>query len=78
MKTILRYRYEPQFAIHSGLADASDTSIEITDTGVIAQEVQKVLPDAVQPAGSIILPNGQVIDNFLLVNKVKCISFCMM
>uniref|UniRef100_A0A336MI79 CSON000329 protein n=1 Tax=Culicoides sonorensis TaxID=179676 RepID=A0A336MI79_CULSO len=66
---VVKYRYEPEFAIHSGLADANDSSIEITDTGVIAQEVQKVLPDAVQPAGSIILPNGQIIDNFLLVNK---------
>ncbi|XP_063702142.1 myelin regulatory factor-like protein isoform X2 [Culicoides brevitarsis] len=66
---VVKYCYEPEFALHSGLVDANDTAIEITDTGVIAQEVQKVLPDAVQPAGSIILPNGQIIDNFLLVNK---------
>lgn len=41
----------------------------IIDTGVIAQEVREVLPDAVQEGGSVLLPSGEVIDNFLLVNK---------
>ncbi|XP_031628349.1 uncharacterized protein LOC116344084 isoform X2 [Contarinia nasturtii] len=43
--------------------------IEVIDTGVIAQEIREVLPDAVQEAGSVLLPNGEVIDNFLVVNK---------
>lgn len=64
---VVKYRYEPDFAIHSGLT--TDLNNEIIDTGVIAQEVQKVLPDAVHEAGSLILPNGQIIDNFLVVNK---------
>lgn len=67
---IVRYRYEPEFAVHSGLRRESDTR-EIVDTGVIAQEVREVIPDAVQEAGSVVLPNGNVIENFLLVNKVK-------
>ncbi|XP_037941211.1 myelin regulatory factor-like [Teleopsis dalmanni] len=67
---IVRYRYEPEFAIHSGLKRASESDTEeIVDTGVIAQEVREVIPDAVQEAGSIVLPNGNVIENFLLVNK---------
>ncbi|XP_026841222.1 uncharacterized protein LOC6592744 [Drosophila persimilis] len=65
---IVRYRYEPEFALHSGLRRQSDTR-EIVDTGVIAQEVREVIPDAVQEAGSVVLPNGDVIENFLLVNK---------
>ncbi|KAH8337950.1 hypothetical protein KR067_011628, partial [Drosophila pandora] len=65
---IVRYRYEPEFAVHSGLRRESDTR-EIVDTGVIAQEVREVIPDAVQEAGSVVLPNGNVIENFLLVNK---------
>ncbi|XP_055922032.1 uncharacterized protein LOC129953183 isoform X2 [Eupeodes corollae] len=65
---IVRYRYEPEFAIHSGLKSKKDNE-EIIDTGVIAQEVREVLPDAVTEAGSIVLPSGQVIENFLLVNK---------
>lgn len=88
---VVKYRYEPEFAIHSGLAKISNNHgannsakngagincggassnkfDDIIDTGVIAQEVREVLPDAVQEAGSVLLPNGAVIDNFLLVNK---------
>lgn len=61
---VVRYQLTPDFAQHSGLEKTS------VDTGVIAQEVQKVLPEAVQPAGDIELPNGQRIENFLVVNKV--------
>lgn len=88
---VVKYRYEPEFALHSGLGktghnlsatnkngnrfpgmdggDSSQNIADIIDTGVIAQEVREVLPDAVQEAGSVLLPNGAVIDNFLLVNK---------
>lgn len=81
---VVKYRYEPEFAIHSGLAampnihsnkldknskDRFKGIVDVIDTGVIAQEIREVLPDAVQEAGSILLPNGDVIDNFLLVNK---------
>ena len=41
-----------------------------TLTGVIAQEVAKVIPDAVKAKGDLLLDNGQKIENFLLVNKV--------
>lgn len=40
------------------------------DTGVIAQEVQKILPEAVKETGDIELENGERVDNFLVVNKV--------
>lgn len=91
---VVKYRYEPEFAVHHGLAawpnvhggkfdkngrkcdgmGGSDSNtmngmVDVIDTGVIAQEVREVLPDAVQEAGSVLLPSGEVIDNFLLVNK---------
>lgn len=100
---VVRFRYDPEFAVHHGLinpplpihsptkfnktnervnststtpstAPATPTPsqsniIEVIDTGVIAQEIREVLPDAVQEAGSVLLPNGEVIDNFLVVNK---------
>lgn len=90
---VVKYRYEPEFAIHSGITrtkadlnssintdekqdEKNDETLidgnkiaDIIDIGVIAQEVREVLPDAVQEAGSVLLPNGAVIDNFLLVNK---------
>ena len=65
---MVRYRYAPDFAVHAGLpADPNVAS----DTGVIAQDVQRVLPEAVHAAGDIILPSGRRIDNFLVVNKVR-------
>lgn len=77
---VVKYRYEPEYAMHSGLTGYSCSkdnaghhttyaSNECIDTGVIAQEVREVLPDAVKEAGSMLLPNGQMIDNFLVVNK---------
>lgn len=87
---VVKYRYDPEFALHHGLTNntpvvhstkfnetnertnshAQQHNVnDIIDTGVIAQEVREVLPDAVQEAGSVLLPSGEVIDNFLLVNK---------
>lgn len=63
---VVRYRYAPEFAQHSGLGIKHQE-----DTGVIAQEVQQILPEAVLPAGDIVLPNGQRIENFLVVNKER-------
>jgi hypothetical protein len=63
----VRYQYVPEFAVHAGLP--ADPNIA-SDTGVIAQDVQHVLPEAVHAAGDIILPSGRRIDNFLVVNKV--------
>ncbi|XP_066593418.1 myelin regulatory factor-like protein isoform X2 [Prorops nasuta] len=63
---VVRYRYAPEFALHSGLGPKPQE-----DTGVIAQEVQQILPEAVLPAGDIVLPNGQRIENFLVVNKER-------
>ncbi|XP_063925121.1 myelin regulatory factor isoform X2 [Zophobas morio] len=61
---VVRYDYEPSFA--------SQLSREArSDTGVIAQEVAKILPEAVRPAGDLILKNGTSIDNFLVVNKER-------
>ena len=38
-------------------------------TGVIAQDVQRVLPDAVSTSGPCTLANGEEIDNVLIVDK---------
>lgn len=65
---VVRYEYEPGFA-----AQLNRLS-ECSDTGVIAQEVANIIPEAVRPAGDLVLDNGTSIDNFLVVNKVrKCI-----
>lgn len=59
---IVRYRYIPEFLEQAGISEA-------TDTGVLAQEVQQILPDAVREGGDVQLANGDCIESFLLVNK---------
>lgn len=61
---IVRYRYIPEFLDQAGLSEA-------TDTGVLAQEVQHILPDAVREGGDVHLSNGDCIESFLLVNKER-------
>ncbi|KAL3209434.1 hypothetical protein MRX96_052362, partial [Rhipicephalus microplus] len=61
---IYRYRYIPEYVEHAGLKDA-------TDTGVLAQEVKQILPDAVHDGGDVLLGNGDCIEGFLVVNKER-------
>lgn len=77
---VVKFTYSPEFSTHVGLVNAHDT-------GVIAQQVQKILPEAVTTAGSLVLPNGTKFENFLLVDKVGVplslmiffkILFCLM
>lgn len=48
--------------------------------GVIAQEVQQILPEAVKEGGDVVCANGETISNLLVVNKVMkvqaCIQYC--
>ena len=60
-----KYAYNKGFAEQAGLSED-----EREDTGVLAQEVKKVLPDAVKETGDVVLADGQKIPNFLVVNKV--------
>lgn len=39
--------------------------------GVIAQEVQQILPEAVKEGGDVVCANGETIPNLLVVNKVR-------
>jgi len=66
---VVRYKYNPEFARLVGLSEE-----EAMDTGVIAQEVQKVIPEAVKETGDLDLGNGHRIENFLVVNKVRTVS----
>ncbi|CAH2988312.1 unnamed protein product [Chilo suppressalis] len=67
---VVKFNYDPSFAEHSGLLgyDPTAPSPQL-DTGVIAQEVRRVLPEAVKEAGDVTLPNGDTIPKFLVVNK---------
>ncbi|CAG5119575.1 unnamed protein product, partial [Candidula unifasciata] len=61
---IYKYTYNPDYAALVGIPPNSRE-----DTGVLAQEILDVLPDAVQETGDVVLSNGETIENFLVVNK---------
>lgn len=61
---VVRYQFTPEFAKQVGIKEE-----ELTGTGVIAQEVQQVIPDAVKEEDDVILPNGKKIEKLLVVNK---------
>nr|XP_021206634.2 uncharacterized protein LOC101741591 isoform X2 [Bombyx mori] len=67
---VVKFNYDPSFAEHSGLLgyDPGRQGPQL-DTGVIAQEVRRVIPEAVKEAGDVTLPNGDTIPKFLVVNK---------
>ncbi|OTF71548.1 hypothetical protein BLA29_001182 [Euroglyphus maynei] len=61
---IVRYQFKPSFAEEVGIDHN-----ELNGTGVLAQEVQRILPEAVKETGDIVLSDGETIENFLVVNK---------
>ena len=62
---IYNYKFNDDYADQVGLPERHRK-----DTGVIAQELREVLPDAVHQAGDLKLSNGGEVKNLLVVNKV--------
>ena len=44
-------------------------------SGILAQDVLDILPDAVRETGDITLENGETLENFLIVNKVTKLHY---
>nr|XP_033784757.1 myelin regulatory factor isoform X2 [Geotrypetes seraphini] len=61
---LVQYHYKPEFASTVGIDNVSET-------GVIAQEVKEILPEAVKDTGDMVFTNGKTIENFLVVNKER-------
>ncbi|XP_052800513.1 myelin regulatory factor-like isoform X2 [Mya arenaria] len=61
---LYNYKYSADYADHVGLPEDKRK-----DTGVIAQEVRDILPDAVVDTGDVRFKNGGEIKNMLVVNK---------
>ncbi|XP_008064822.1 myelin regulatory factor-like protein [Carlito syrichta] len=59
---IVEYDYKPEFASAMGINTAHQT-------GMIAQEVQEILPRAVREVGDITCENGEKLESFLMVDK---------
>jgi len=64
---VYSYKFTDEFADYAGLPENARH-----ETGVLAQDVKDVLPDAVIPSHNLTLPTGDVIQDFLVVNKVGC------
>uniref|UniRef100_H0X3G0 Myelin regulatory factor n=1 Tax=Otolemur garnettii TaxID=30611 RepID=H0X3G0_OTOGA len=62
---LVHYRYKPEFAASAGMEATTP------ETGVIAQEVKEILPEAVKDTGDMVFANGKTIENFLVVNKER-------
>ncbi|XP_036060972.1 myelin regulatory factor isoform X2 [Onychomys torridus] len=62
---LVHYRYKPEFAASAGI------EATVPETGVIAQEVKEILPEAVKDTGDVVFANGKTIENFLVVNKER-------
>ncbi|XP_062433674.1 myelin regulatory factor [Rhea pennata] len=61
---LVHYSYKPEFAATVGIDNTSET-------GVIAQEVKEILPEAVKDTGDLVFSNGKTLENFLVVNKER-------
>ncbi|XP_069486066.1 myelin regulatory factor-like protein [Ambystoma mexicanum] len=59
---LVEYDYKPEFASAMGIERTHET-------GIIAQEVKTLLPQAVRDTGDIVCGNGETIENFLMVDK---------
>ncbi|XP_064022271.1 myelin regulatory factor-like protein [Pogoniulus pusillus] len=59
---LVEYDYKPEFASVMGIKNTHET-------GIIAQEVKELLPQAVKEAGDVACDDGEKIENFLMVDK---------
>ncbi|XP_062246655.1 myelin regulatory factor isoform X2 [Platichthys flesus] len=59
---LVHYQFKPEFAASVGIETTAET-------GVIAQDVQQILPEAVKEGGDIVFANGEMIPKLLVVNK---------
>ncbi|XP_044184958.1 myelin regulatory factor-like isoform X2 [Acropora millepora] len=65
---LYRYRYSREYLEHAGL---TTEEFELEDTGVLAQEMKEVLPEAVSESEDLVLSDGKTIERFLVVNKER-------
>ena len=64
---VVEYQYKPEYL--AKFTDEERAHMKKKQTGVIAQDLKLVLPDAVESGGDIVLGSGTEINNMLIVNK---------
>lgn len=62
---LYNYKYTEEFADAVGIEDP-----DVIETGVLAQELEVVIPEAVKTTSDVKLANGEVVENLKVVDKV--------
>jgi len=63
---LYNYRYTEEFADVAGLEDPDHI-----ETGVLAQELEIIIPEAVKTTEDVRLSDGEVIEKLKVINKVR-------
>lgn len=63
------FNYKDSYARNCRKDGGSNGELEKKEVGVLAQELQKILPDAVKNCGQFRLNETESLDNFLVINK---------
>ena len=66
---VVEYQYKPEYL--AKFSEEEKMQMKRQQTGVIAQDLRMILPDAVESAGNVTLDSGTEIPNMLIVNKER-------
>ena len=64
---VVEYQYKPEYLARFPTSEREQMMKR--QTGVIAQDLRRILPDAVETAGNVTLPGKGQVDDMLIVNK---------
>merc|ERR1719237_1794683 len=64
---VVEYQYKPEYLARFNAGERE--KMEKRQTGVIAQDLKRIIPDAVESAGDVKLPGAGQVENMLIVNK---------
>ena len=64
---VVEFQYKPEYL--QSFPEQERSVMDRKQMGVIAQDVRRIIPDAVQSAGDVSLQNGGNVPNMLIVNK---------
>ena len=64
---VVEFNYRPEYL--ASFSDEEQAALKRRQVGVIAQDVGKIIPDAVESTGDVVLSDGKQVNNMLIVNK---------
>merc|ERR1719412_3336209 len=64
---VVEFQYKPEYL--QSFPDKERSVMDRKQMGVIAQDVRRIIPDAVQSSGDVTLASGRQVNNMLIVNK---------